>query len=586
MSHPYFVYQSGSERKPFKLTSGSLVSSEELAIHLSFPQQSIPGLLVKNHASFARNVWAEKECTKPIELGKIYHLGKEEAANVVLDSDALTGHTFITGNVGTGKTNTVFCILESLRKLDNPINFLVIEPVKGEYKNLFGSGVNVFGTDADITPLLKINPFVFPNNIKVKNHIDNLVEILCTCWPMYAGMPAALKTAIQNAYCSCGWNVNKSKNPFGLYPSISDVVEELKIYINSSNFSSDTKGDYEGALLTRLDSLRGGVLGNVITYEAAIDDEKLFNQSTIIDLSSVKSSESLSLIMALLIMKLDEFRSSERKGMNLPLRHVTVLEEAHNLLKRTSTQQIAESSNVMGKAVEMLSKCIREMRSYGEGFIIADQTPEQLDISAISATNTKILMCLPNMNDCEIAGKSIGLNDMQIEEIANLSTGIAIVKQRGWQSPVLCKINHIPTEGRFYDYENKETEEDSNEYSLYTALVKSCVNDENISYDEFHKLIFSSNTSSCLKHKILNKCREMGYSEISPLDCAECIALLFGEKTIQEANIFNSPQDFKRCVRHGLFKANKELYNLFELDEKAIETYLKGIYSIYPEHIK
>ena len=72
--------------------------------------------------------------------------------------------------------------------------------------------------------------------------------------------------------------------------------------------------------------------------------------------------------------------------MNSPLKHITVLEEAHNLLKRTST----DSANITGKSVEMLSNSIAEMRTYGEGFIIADQAPGLLDMAVIRNTNTKI----------------------------------------------------------------------------------------------------------------------------------------------------------------------------------------------------
>ena len=55
--------------------------------------------------------------------------------------------------------------------------------------------------------------------------------------------------------------------------------------------------------------------------------------------------------------------------MNADMRHVTVLEEAHNLLRRTSIEQPTESSNILGKSVEMIANAIAEMRTYGEGFI-------------------------------------------------------------------------------------------------------------------------------------------------------------------------------------------------------------------------
>lgn len=133
------------------------------------------------------------------------------------------------------------------------------------------------------------------------------------------------------------------------------------------------------------------------------------------------------------------------QGMNNPLKHVTVLEEAHNLLKRTSTEQSSESSNLLGKSVEMLTNAIAEMRTYGEGFIIADQSPGLLDMAVIRNTNTKIIMRLPEYSDRDLVGRAASLNDEQITELSKLGKGIAAVYQNDWLEPVLCKIDK-------YDY--------------------------------------------------------------------------------------------------------------------------------------
>lgn len=99
---------------------------------------------------------------------------------------------------------------------------------------------------------------------------------------------------------------------------------------------------------------------------------------------------------------------------NQQLKHVTVLEEAHNLLRRTSSEQTSEGSNLLGKSVEMLANSIAEMRTYGEGFIIADQSPGLLDMSVIRNTNTKIIMRLPVIPMRELVGKAAGLNEDQL----------------------------------------------------------------------------------------------------------------------------------------------------------------------------
>jgi hypothetical protein len=130
-------------------------------------------------------------------------------------------------------------------------------------------------------------------------------------------------------------------------------------------------------------------------------------------------------------------------AMNSELRHITILEEAHNLLRRTSMDQSQEGANLFGKSVEMISNSIAEMRTYGEGFIIVDQAPGLVDMSAIRNTNTKIIMKLPDETDRELVGKAANLNDDQIREVAKLPCGVAAVYQNEWVQPVLCKVDRF-----------------------------------------------------------------------------------------------------------------------------------------------
>ena len=435
-THPRFKYKGVAA-----VTPGTIVTSEELAVHLSLPQSSVPGILVREEQSFGRNVTTEEPQTdeNSIYLGKIMYLGNEEKQDVRINIESLKKHAFVTGTTGSGKSNAMYLMLDSLMKKGKKI--LVIEPAKGEYKNVFGNreNVNVYGCDPRVTNLLKINPFEFAQSIDVYEHIDSLVEVFNACWPMYAAMPQVLNHSIIEAYKACGWNMERSLNPNGIFPTIEDVLDSLKEYINSSEYSPDTKGDYKGSLETRLQSLCDGMVGRMLTGTAILDED-LFNHNVIIDLSDIGSSETKSLIMGLLILKLNEFRRSEDAEMNRDLHHVTILEEAHNLLKRVSTNQVAESSNVAGMAVEKIANSMAEMRTYGEGFIIVDQSPSMLDLSTIRNTNTKIVMALPEKDDREIAGKSIGLDDKHIEEISRLKTGEAVVYQSGWEYALKTKV--------------------------------------------------------------------------------------------------------------------------------------------------
>lgn len=445
-THPVFARQLWeNEADSLFYTAGTLVSGRELPMHLGLPTRSVHGLPIIEHAEFGRNVPDEAMPDEDkMNLGKIYHMGKEEAAGLLLNRQAMASHTFITGSTGTGKSNAVYHLLDEITK-NGQTTFLVVEPAKGEYKNVFGNctDAQVFGTNPRETPLLRMNPFAFPENIHILEHIDRLVEIFNACWPMYAAMPAVLKDAIERSYQKVGWDLRNSESEKGIFPTFFDLLDILPGVIEESHYSKDTQSDYVGALCTRVKSLTNGIYGSVLCAEDALSDAEMFDQNVIVDLSRVGSMETKSLLMGILVMKLQEYRMCS-SGMNSRLRHVTVLEEAHNLLRKTSAEQSQEGANLQGKSVEMLANAIAEMRTYGEGFIIADQAPGLLDMSVIRNTNTKIILRLPDEEDRKLVGKSAALKEAQIDELSKLPLGVAAVYQNEWPEAVLCKIEAYP----------------------------------------------------------------------------------------------------------------------------------------------
>lgn len=466
--HPSFsVY-------PATVDATTALSGKELAYSLNFPKKSVPGLPVIECASFGRNV-STFDGTQPQQglcIGKVFHMHREERIRTFLSKDSLASHTFVTGSTGAGKTNTVCCILD--QALDQQVNFLVIEPAKGEYKDVYGGreDVNVFGTNPEFTPILRINPFSFPSGIHVLEHLDRLVEIFNVCWPMYAAMPAVLKDAVARSYEDCGWDLAASDNPYGadLFPCFADVARNVREILDSSEYDAENKGAYKGSLLTRLNSLTNGLNGMMLSSNE-VDASVLFDANTVIDLSRIGSAETKSLLMGLLVLKLQEHRMAEKKDMNQPLRHLTVLEEAHNLLKRSSSSQDSESGDLTGKSVEMISNAIAEMRTYGEGFIIADQAPGLLDMAAIRNTNTKIIHRLPDLSDRELAGRAANLNDQQIVELARLPKGVAAIYQNDWVEPVLCKIAKAD-EGEHFTYSRPIEDTTDNQHDDALSIAR------------------------------------------------------------------------------------------------------------------
>ena len=440
---------------PSIVTAATSLSGKELAYSLNFPRKSLAGFPVIECAEFGRNVvsYHNDNQGEKVHMGQIFHMNHTEHTPVTLFRDSLSSHTFITGSTGSGKSNTVFKLLDEA--VQQGVKFLVIEPAKGEYKNVFGNDANVFvyGTNPYTSPLLRLDPFSFPENIHVFEHMDRLAEIFNVCWPMYAAMPAVLKSAIEKSYQDCGWDLMRSTNKYGerIFPGFADIANNIREIIDTSEYDTENKGAYKGSLLTRLQSLTTGINSTIFVTDE-VPSKEMFDRNVIIDLSRIGSSETKALIMGMLVLKLQEYRMTSAGVMNTKLQHITVLEEAHNLLRRTSFAQSSESANLMGKSVEMLSNSIAEMRTYGEGFVIVDQSPGLLDMSAIRNTNTKIILRLPDQSDRELVGHAANLNDDQIKELAKLPCGVAAVYQNEWIQPILCKVDYFPSNPKPYTY--------------------------------------------------------------------------------------------------------------------------------------
>jgi len=597
--HPNFYLD---DEKKIIVTPSSVINGKELAIQMGIPKKSIKGLTVIEMTPFGRNAVINKEnCA---EIGELYYMGKGDGIPLSIDVDSLSSHTFITGSTGSGKSNTIYNLISEMIKKD--IKFLVVEPAKGEYKNIFGNSAEVFGTNPKYSRMLKINPFKFPNEIHVFEHIDRLTEIFNVCWPMYAAMPAVLKEALLKSYENCGWNLTTSENqnlPV-VYPTFIDLLDNLSDVIKNSAYSEEVKSNYTGSLITRVKSLTNGLNGLIFVSDE-IESSDLFDKNVIVDLSRIGSMETKSLIMGILIMRLSEYRMSEACGINVPLKHITVLEEAHNILKRTNTEQNPENPSVSGKSVELISNAIAEMRTYGEGFIIADQSPSAVDVSAIKNTNTKIIMRLPDEVDRRIAGKAAALSDGQIDEISKLQKGVAVIYQNEWLEPLLCKINkfeinfeYIYTPEKPEIIDNKKFISETLKFLLKDRIVEKIEPD----IDFIKENLYSANISTQNKISIntaLNEYMENGkINLLEPENFAELSKIVSNIMNFEDdiESIVNSAENFENlnCKFNEIIdKSYNDLSDKLKLS--IIQCFLRfyvtknideiDIYSVWREHI-
>lgn len=446
LQHPVFAL--GTEDERIITVPAVMVNGMEIGSFLPLPRKSLPSVSVRTMAEFARNISFMDENrqnkTPDFTFGNIVHMHHHERIPLPFFTDIFSSHVFVTGASGSGKSNTCYALLDNLHKKNIP--FLVIEPVKGDYKKKMASfpDTQVFTTINDSYRTLRINPFSFlQNSIKISTHIDHLRDTICACWPLYGPMPGMLKQAFELAYRKRGWDLKLSAQVFETerkFPNFADLAEATEEVIRSAGYSQRNESDYRGALLVRINSLMSGIERDVFSDDDFVSDRELFDQNAIVDLSHIGSPESLSLIMGLLVIKLREYRLSKAKEVDQPTCHVTVLEEAHNLLQRCSTNVSQESGDSQGKAVAEIVKCIAEMRTYGESFMIVDQSPSTVDLAAMRNTAIKIVMRLQDGQDIQAISDAMALTEEQAREISRLSRGLAVVNQSEWIEPVMAHM--------------------------------------------------------------------------------------------------------------------------------------------------
>ena len=138
--------------------------------------------------------------------------------------------------------------------------------------------------------------------------------------------------------------------------------------------------------------------------------------------------------MSLLMLSLYEYRISaynydddyRKMAQDNDLLHLTVVEEAHNVLTRP-TFDAAGVGNPQQVVADLFGNMLSEIRSYGEGLMLVDQVPTRLIDDAIRNTNYKIAHRLSAKDDVDVMAGALGLRIDQQTLIPLLQQGQAII---------------------------------------------------------------------------------------------------------------------------------------------------------------
>ena len=437
----------------------TLITTEELTQVGALPLHDVPGIVVEKLTDFGRNLVATN-IEKSVKIGDVIDHECETALEVRIGYEQLKRHVFVTGATGAGKSTTMRQLLLNLYRpsANEHIPFLVIEPVKREYRELktWIPELQVITLGADDCNV-SLAPFNVEQELGLVPHIDNLKAAFNASMGNYSSMPFILEDILYKAYEQCGWDLSTGKNPYmdkfneaGVLAHTVPKMEDLKDLVKPSiegffeNRPSDYGNSLYGALKARIGSMIRGAKGHVLNrFENAIDMASLLKKPCVIELWPFTDNEEKAFVMALIMIKLYEYRQKidliGKGNVDHPLEHVLVIEEAHRLL---SKQQAAGeySSSGRQKAVEFFADILAEIRSYGQGIVIVDQIPSKLIPDVLKNTDVKIAHRLADKEDREVIGGTMNLTKEQIGEVSRLRPGEGVVYYSGLRQAVKLKV--------------------------------------------------------------------------------------------------------------------------------------------------
>lgn len=445
------------------------VTSSELSVICTPPYDSVPDFELKkgklypmiSSPSEGVNIGAVSDSYRPLNNMRFS-----------LSEADLNKHTLVCGITGSGKTTTVKSILKNCHK-----PFMVIEPAKKEYRNINlpnDEDLTIYTLGKPELHCLQFNPFYIQYGINLQTHIDSLKDLFNASFSFYGPMPYILEKCLYNIYRKKGWNLTLGYHPFlintkskrdvfdsdymkkqyalkahrYLFPTMQDLKDEVKRYIEEEmQYDSEVGGNVKTAIMARLESLCVGSKGFMFNTNKPIPMEPLMQKNVIFELEGLADDSDKAFCVGLLVIFINEYRQifkDEHSSEKLGLQHLLVIEEAHRLLKNVDTERSTENmGNPKGKAVEHFSNMIAEMRSYGQGVIIAEQIPSKLAPDVIKNSSNKIIHRVVSSDDQALVANTIGMEPADAVYLGNLKTGYALCHKEGMSLPVHVCIDNI-----------------------------------------------------------------------------------------------------------------------------------------------
>ena len=433
-------------------------SSEVVAALSRPPEREMPGIRLALRPDF--DVTQEPAAGRAaITVGEIMDRNRRPAGPLTLPLDSLNRHVFVSGATGSGKSQTVRALLEAATGAGIP--WLVVEPAKAEYRLMAARLAGTAAAGAAIPRVVRIRPGESDaiaaglnplepaadgdgRRFPLQTHADLVKALFIASFRSDEPFPQVLSAALTRVYEDTGWDlalgetVAADANPG--YPSLTDLQRAAIRVVREIGYSQRITDDVLGFIKVRLSSLRLGTTGRFLEGGHQLDFGTLLGTNAVLEIEDVGDDSDKAFLMGTVLIRLVEhLRMASRAGVAAApgLRHLTVVEEAHRLLRR---QETGAPAGAAAHAVEMFAGLLAEIRAYGEGLIIAEQIPDRLVPDVIKNTAVKITHRLPAADDREAVGATMNMTQAQNRFLVTLNPGEAAVFTDGMDFPLLTRM--------------------------------------------------------------------------------------------------------------------------------------------------
>lgn len=349
-----------------------------------------------------------------IEIGTLK--SSADGSKIGISLKDLAKHMLVVGTPGSGKTTFSVSLMDRLWK-NHKIPFLIIEPAKTEYRALISSipDIQVFTPGKNSISPLVINPFIPPKNVTLETYKATLKTAFSAAVSMTSPLDLIFEETINNCYSDFKWLDYYTSDDKGLPFNISDFIKCFEETFNKIGYTGDARN------IGRAGTVRLKSLINLFDNYYSIPIEDILSKPTIIELAAIENSDEKALIIAIILLSVLAYVNANYIGEG-GLKNVILLEEAHVLLDAKGGGSDANPSMI---AQDLLKRMLAEIRSYGVGLVVADQSPRKVSEDVVALTDIKIVFRLVEAKDKQIIADSTNMSEVQSNRISRLKPGEA-----------------------------------------------------------------------------------------------------------------------------------------------------------------